>query len=176
MRLAHLGPAGTWSEAAARHFRADAALVPAPTFAAVLQSLHLGHADAAVLPVENSRTGRVADANALLEANEYTTIGEINLAIHHALLTLADVTLADLKLVRSHPQALAQCAWFIAHELAHVQCEATTSTAAAIAAIGKERTAAAIAAPHACPAHLVILAPAIQDDPHNTTRFVIVTL
>ncbi|TMG53138.1 MAG: bifunctional chorismate mutase/prephenate dehydratase, partial [Chloroflexi bacterium] len=109
VNVAYQGLAGAFSEAAATALFPEAALVPRRTFAEVFGALASGEADAAVVPVENTHAGSVADVYDLLRHHhENTIVAELILRVRHSLLGVRGARLEDVRVARSHPQALAQ--------------------------------------------------------------------
>ena len=175
-RIAHLGPRGTWTEAAALAYDRDARLLPLPTVAAAAAAVERGEADVAVCALENSIHGSVHETVDLM-LREQTTLkmrGEIVIGIRHALVAAAGVDLAEALVVYSHPQALAQCRGRLAELAPKAQAVAALSTAGAIEsavaepgtlAVGNELAAAIYGA--------TIYAEDIADAPGNQTRFAV---
>jgi prephenate dehydratase len=130
-------------------------------------------ADAAVLPIENSLHGAVADHSDLLLAHGVVIVAELSLRIRHALMAAPGVALADVRRVLSHPVALSQCRRFFAAR-PDVQAVPFYDTAGAVKHLmeTREADAAAIAAPHAADVYGAnVLARDLEDDPLNFTRF-----
>jgi len=108
-------------------------------------------------------------------ATPLSIIGETSLAVRHNLLRRTE-TLADVQAVCAHPQALAQCHQWLSHHLPHAERRPVSSNAEGARLAAEDATLGAIASERAANEYgLHIAAPAIQDDPHNRTRFVIVT-
>ena len=142
------------------------------TFEEALEAVYLCQADCAVLPVENSAAGRVADMHRLMGKTELYVVGEHFLRIRHCLLGIPQSGLEDIKLVRSHTQALSQCASFL--KKMKVKTESTDNTAVAAREISllKQKEVAAIASETAAQLYgLKILKKGIEDSDLNTTRF-----
>lgn len=172
MRVSYLGPEGTYSEEAARNrFGAPAELVPCATIDEAVQAAEQGRADVAVVPIENSTEGAVNRTHDLLMSTPLKIIGELDLAIHHQLLTKAK-SLQDIKTVAAHPQALAQCREWLQEHLPNAKHQAMESNALAAEAAEKDPQIAAIAGKLAAEKYgLAALATNVEDDPKNTTRF-----
>jgi prephenate dehydratase len=137
MRVAYLGPPGTYShEALIGLPGADAwTLDPTPTIHAAVSAVQGGAVDRALVPIENSLEGSVnATLDALaLDAHDVEIVGELLHPIHHCLVTASDeLALAEVSVVASHPQASAQCADFLRHELPHAMVSPAASTAEAV--------------------------------------------
>lgn len=174
MRVSYLGPAGTYSEEAARNrFGSVAELVPCATLDEALAATEKQKADLALLPVENSTEGAVNRTLDLLLESKLSIIGELDLSIHHQLLTKAK-NLKEVKTVAAHPQALAQCRAWLQKNLPHAKQLAMESNAQAAQAALEEPGLAAIAGRLAARQYgLPALASNIEDDSANTTRFLI---
>ena len=180
MTVAFQGWPGAYSEAAVRlHFSGDVEALGRPTFEAAVRAAASGRARAAVIPVENTTTGPVAggaEAVALGQRLGLVQDGWVLLPVRHALIGLDGAALADVRTVRSHPQALAQCAGWLASALPEAQIEAGEDTAGSARdlAADPDTTVAAIA--HASAAErygLAVLMDGIEDRPDNATRFAV---
>lgn len=176
MRLAHLGPAGTYSEEAALLYAPNAELVPYSTITASARSIISGECDEAITPIENSLQGAVPDTlDLLIHEDGYHIKREINLSVVHNLMAAPGVQLRDIQRVYSHPQALGQCKGWLDRNLPNAEVVAALSTAGAVAQAGQDDVPAAAIAPRRA-AELYgadILARGIQDDDSNVTRFVV---
>ena len=175
-RVAYLGPAGTFSELAALgYFGSSLARVPCTSIDEVFRATTAGAADFGVVPVENSTEGVVARSLDLFLHTPLFIIGETSLFVRHNLLRKGD-SLDDISAVLAHPQALAQChAWLSTH-LPHAEKRPVSSNAEGARLASLDTMLAAIASDRAASEFgLHVVAPAIQDDPHNRTRFAIVT-
>jgi chorismate mutase / prephenate dehydratase len=174
LRVAYLGPAGTYSEEAARqHLSGTSEFVPCETLPAVLELAEKNERDVAVLPIENSSEGGVNTTLDLLLRTTLHIIGETTLPIHHQLLTLAP-DLDSIKEVVAHPQALAQCQNWLAVHLPKAKQHATNSNAEAAGMAGRSSHRAAIAGTRAAEIYnLPIMEANIEDQADNTTRFVV---
>ena len=179
MRVAYLGPAGTFShEALMQAPGADALdLVPLPTLHAAVLAVHDGAVDQALVPIENSREGSVnptLDALAF-ETDDVVIVGERLHPVHHCLLAPAAVEPAGIRTVVSHPQASAQCARFLRESLPDAAVVAADSTADAVRRVAAERDGATAALGTRLAARLygcAVLRADVEDDPDNETRFV----
>lgn len=173
--VAYLGPAGTFAhQAATRRFGSSARFRPVRTIADVFDEVERDLAEFGVVPVENSTEGPVNITLDRLIDSEVTITGEITLDISQHLISRAS-ELGEVKVVCSHPQGLAQCrAWLAAH-LPDAVNEETPSTAAAVERARDDATVAAIASDMAALVHGVpILRPRIEDNPSNSTRFLVI--
>lgn len=178
MKVAYLGPAGTFSEEAARAAdrAAGAELVPEPTIADAIAAVAAGRADEAIVPIENSIEGSVAQTlDTLADREDVTIVAELVLPVSHLLVAAGPLAEADIRRVVSHPQPLGQCAHWLREHLPAAQLVAAASTADAIrdvtaepgepwAAIGTRRAAKLYGG--------TVLAEAIEDEDGNATRFV----
>ena len=175
LTIAYLGPAGTYSESAARkHFGGAPTLLPCPAIDDVFRVIEAGHAHYGVVPIENSTEGAIGRSLDLLLSSPLQICGEINLPIHHKLMTRC-VALGDVSRVYSHAQSLAQCHEWLNRNLPLVPRVPVASNAEAARLAAAEPGTAAIAGDAAAELYaLPILAANIEDDPNNTTRFVIV--
>jgi prephenate dehydratase len=176
MRLAHLGPRGTYTEAAAIAYDATADLLPVTSPAAAVEAVERGDADAAVCAIENSLEGGVVDTlDVLLKEHASLLIrGEVVLPIRHALVGVDDLIAADARVVYSHPQALAQCRDHLSRLAPRAVATAALSTAAAIESALNEPGALAIGSRLAAELYgATVYADDIADEPGNETRFVV---
>jgi chorismate mutase / prephenate dehydratase len=177
MSVAYLGPAGTYSEEAARkHFGSMTPLVPSASIDEVFRQFDAGTIGHAVVPVENSTEGAVGRTLDLLLTTRSKICGEILLPVHQCLMTKAKA-MAGIRKVYSHTQSLAQCQRWLARHLPHAERIAVVSNAEAARLAGSERQAAALAGKTAASLYgLNILARNVEDEPHNTTRFLVLAI
>ncbi len=175
-RVAYLGPAGTFSEEAALGFFGSSLVrVPCASIDEVMHATTAGAADFGVVPVENSTEGVVARSLDLFLTTPLFIIGETSLIVRHNLLRRED-SLAGIEAICAHPQALAQCHRWLSHHLPDVERRPVASNAEGARMAGQDSRLAAIASQRAAGEYgLHVVSPAIQDDPHNRTRFAIVT-
>ena len=175
LRVAYFGPAGTFTEEAARRHAPKAELIPYPTIAATAGAVASGAAEQAVVPIENSLQGAVTDTLDVLIHGEGTKIcREIVLAIVHNLVARPGTAPASIQTVYSHPQALGQCRYYLERNYPKAALAASLSTAAAVEqAMASDGGAAAIAPRRAAEIYgAEVLAEGIQDAENNVTRFV----
>jgi prephenate dehydratase len=175
--LAYLGPPTTWSEAAALLYAGtNATLLSMGSIPAVVSAVETGLADQGVLPVENSLEGAVGTTlDVLIHETDLPLVAEVVVSVQHMLIARPETTLADIQVIRSHPQALAQCRRFIERVLPNATLAATLSTTAAVEEILQERASAAIGTPRSAELYPVqVLARNIQDRQINETRFLII--
>jgi len=177
MRVAYLGPPGTFSEEAVGRceLARGAERLPRPTFADAYEAVLAGEADAALLPIENSLEGSVGAVLDLLVHRPGLLIRrELMLPVEQHLLARGGTDLSGIARVLSHPQALGQCAAFLRARLPGVPLVPTHSTADAARQAAEGSDAAAIGGRAAAERYgLAILAESIQDPGENFTRFVL---
>jgi prephenate dehydratase len=178
MRVAYLGPPGTFSEEAVARcdLAGPEAPVPCASFADAYDALSDGRADAALLPVENSLEGAVGTVLDLLVHRPGPLIRrEVLLPVRQHLLARPGTRLAEVSRVLSHPQPFGQCAAFLRARLPGATQEATHSTADAARQVGEGAPGAAAIGSRAAAGRfgLEIIAESIQDAEENTTRFVL---
>ena len=172
--IAFLGPLGTFSEGAAtKHFGHAARLMPQISIDDVFREVEACHADYAVVPIENSTEGAIGRTLDLLLTTPLKICGEVLLRIHQHLLS-NELSLDAVKKVYSHAQSLAQCHEWLNRSLPLAQRIPVGSNAQAAQLAAAEAGAAAIAGQAAAERyHLPELASNIEDEPNNTTRFVV---
>ena len=178
MKVAVLGPPGTFSEEALLAARGDSVEpVYAPTVYEAVMAVHRGEVDRSFVPIENSLEGSVnATLDALaVETRDITIVGEAVHLIRHCLIAGSHVELADIDTVVSHPQANGQCARFLRERLAHAKVLAAPSTADAVRMVAeaRDRPWAALGTRLAAELYACeILRAGVEDVPDNETRFV----
>ena len=174
MKIAFQGELGANSHLAISEAYPDAEPLPCATFEDALAAISSGEAALGMIPIENSVAGRVADIHHLLPASGLYIVAEWFLPIRHQLMAVKGVTLKDIKTVESHVHALGQCRRIIRKlGIKPVVAGDTAGSARDIAQRG-DRTCAAIASRLAAEIYgLDILAEDIEDEAHNTTRFVV---
>lgn len=172
--IAFLGPLGTFSESAAvKHFGHAARLAPQGTIDDVFREVEAGHAHYGVAPVENSTEGAVGRTLDLLLGSSLKICGEVVLRIHQHLMT-RETELGRITKVYSHAQSLAQCHEWLNRSLPGVPRISVGSNAEAARLASLELGAAAIAGEAASARYdLPRLAENIEDEPNNTTRFLV---
>ena len=176
VRVAYMGPAGTFSHVAARAAYAGATHVEMPTIASVVDAVASKGADFGVVPIENSTEGSVTPTlDALLDGSVQI---RAELVIDIALCLLArHGDRSRFRRVASNPQPLAQCRRWLARELPGVEPWPTASTVVAAREALADDSVAAVAGKLAAELHgLTLVAENIQDHPENATRFVVVAL
>ena len=186
--VAYLGPRGTFSESATlKHFGHAAEGLPAASIDEVFRSVESGAADFGVVPVENSTEGAVGRSLDLMPQTPMQVCGEVIVRIHHNLMMkvtpLRDYAegssappgdFSAIHRVFSHGQSFGQCHEWLNANLPHAERIAVASNAEAARRATQEPGSAAVAGETAA-AHygLAILAPNIEDEPNNTTRFLV---
>ena len=177
MRVAYLGPAGTFSEEALRAAagRADLVHEPRPTIHEAVAAVERGEAERGFVPFENSIEGTVRptlDALAF-DTERVRIVGEHDHAIRQALIAARPVAPAEIEVVLSHPQASAQCAGFLREEVPQAAVRAVSSTSEAIRLVAEsDRPWAALGAAGAATAYgCRVLRRSVEDMPGNVTRF-----
>ncbi len=177
MRVAYLGPAGTFSEQAALHFFGSSIEhIACPSIDEVFRATASGTAHYGVVPVENSTEGVVSRSLDLFLNSPLHIVGETSLMVRHHLLRLVD-SMDGIESVYAHPQALAQCqAWLTTH-LPNAVRQASSSNAEGARLAATNPAWAAIASERAATQYgLHTPANGIQDDAFNRTRFAVVCL
>jgi prephenate dehydratase len=176
LRIAFQGEAAAFSEAAAVQLYGDNIVtVPRPTFDATFRAITDGHADALLVPVENSLAGSVVRVYDLLLESELTITAETILPIEMNLIGCPGASLSEIRSVSSHPMALAQCERFFGQHpsIKRLPAEDTAGSVREMLVRG-DKTHAAIAGRYAADRYRgVIIAERIQDDAENFTRFVL---
>ncbi|MEP0855959.1 prephenate dehydratase [Trichocoleus sp. DQ-U1] len=182
--VAHLGPPGTYAEAAALAYVSwltqmgkEALLCPYPSIAQTLRAAAQGQVDLAVVPVENSVEGSVTTTlDTLWQLDTLQIQQALVLPISHALMSRAP-NLEAIQTVYSHPQALAQCQGWLERFLPQVQLVPTNATTEALKYLDEDKTAGAIASSRAAQLYnLPILVCPINDYVDNYTRFWVLSL
>jgi prephenate dehydratase len=172
--IAFQGAPGANSHLAALEYDADCLPLPCFSFEDAIDAVKDGTAASAIIPIENSLHGRVADIHFLLPESGLSIIAEHFMSIRHCL--MAKTADATLKTAMSHPQALGQCRHFLRANGIIPVAYADTAAAAAFVAANDDASAAAIAPPIAADLYgLVAINDAVQDDDSNTTRFVVLS-
>lgn len=176
LSVAFLGPLGTFSEEAAnKQFGGLSSPRQCVSIDEVFRMVESGEADYGVVPVENSTEGAVGRTLDLLMATSLKICGEVELPVHHNLLS-KQASLADIKHVYSHTQSLSQCHEWLNKHLPNAARHAVASNAEAARMVAAEPAAAAIASRRASELfELNMLASNIEDDPKNTTRFLVLS-
>ncbi|MBN1680789.1 MAG: prephenate dehydratase [Anaerolineae bacterium] len=174
--VAFQGAHGAYSEEAIRHHLGpDVTTLPCESFGAMFQAIQQGQATSGILPVENALVGTVAQSYELLMEYDFRVQSEYILPIHHHLLAAPGVSADDIKHVRSHPQALAQCADTLRRRGWEPVAAYDTAGAACDLAQNPEPHTAVIASALAGELYgLAVVESGIEDDPSNSTRFFVI--
>ncbi|MGH7032848.1 MAG: prephenate dehydratase [Stellaceae bacterium] len=173
-RIAFQGEPGAYSDLACRQVFPRWKSLPCDAFEDAIAAARRGRAALAMLPIENSVAGRVADIHHLLPDSGLHIIGEHYQRVNHHLLAVPGARLQDLKIVRSHVHALSQCRKLIRQLGLKPEIAADTAGSAAEVAARGDRHVAAIASELAGEVYgLVSLKKNIEDAGHNTTRFLV---
>src|SRR5882724_1441502 len=174
LKIAFQGEPGANSHIAIVEAYPDAEPLPCPTFEDALAAISSGEADLGMIPIENSVAGRVADIHHLLPNSGLFIVGEHFLPIRHQLMAPKGAKLADIKTVESHVHALGQCRRIIRKLGIKPNVAADTAGSARDISERGDKSAAAIASKLAADIYgLDILAEDVEDEAHNTTRFVV---
>ena len=177
-RVAYLGPAGTFSEQAAEaFFGVSIDHVPCASFDEVFDATTSGRADFGVVPMENSTEGAVTRSLDLFLTSPLHMIGETSLLVRHNLLCSQQTPLEEIEAVYAHPQALAQCQnWLSVHAPQAERHAASSNAEGARIAASNPKWAAIASLRAASQFGLHVVAPAIQDEAYNRTRFAVMCL
>jgi prephenate dehydratase len=175
-KIVFQGEPGANSHIACRDVYPKYQAVPAPTFEDCFTTVTRGQADLAMIPIENSLAGRVADIHHFLPTSNLHIVGEYFLPIHFQLMAVKGAKLADIRTVHSHVHALGQCRRIIRKHGWKAVVEGDTAGAARAIAESQDPRAAALAPRLAAELYkLDILARNVEDEDHNTTRFVVLS-
>ena len=176
MRIAYQGEPGAYSEAAALTFAPTSDLLPCRSFEEVFGAVTEGRATHGILPMENSIGGSIHRNYDLLVEHELPIVGEVELLVDHCLLALPGTRIEDVKIVYSHPQALAQCERAL-EGMTGVEIVAVYDTAGAAKMVKESGRADAAAVASRRAGDVFDLHPlreSIQDFSDNITRFFVV--
>jgi len=175
LRVGFLGPQGTFTEGAVhRHFGQSVETQPLDTIDRVFREVESGACTYGVVPVENSTEGVINHTLDSFVQSSLGICGEVELRIHHCLMSRCESS-QDIKRLYSHQQSLAQCRGWIDTNLPDVEMQAVSSNADAARRAANEPYSAAVAGKVAADAYgLNVLHANIEDDPNNTTRFLVI--
>ncbi len=176
--IAFQGEPGAYSELAAfEYFGPAITTLPCASFEDAFSAVENGQATHGLLPIENSLAGSIHHNYDLLLEADLTIVGEYHLRVSHCLMAAPGTTLADVRLVHSHPQALAQCKHRL-RQMGYVPVvEADTAGSARLIQERGAKNAAALASTRAAEVYdLEILQERMEDNPANFTRFLALTL
>jgi len=178
VKVGFQGERGAYSEEAVRtYFGEDVEVLPFKTIRDVFKNTEAGVIDYGVVPVENSIEGSVYETYDMFLSSSARVVGEIILRIRHCLIALPETSITDVKVVYSHPQALAQCRGFLSS--LEVETVVTYDTAGSVKMIKEHglRNAAAVASERAAQIYdMAVLAKGIEDYGHNYTRFLVISM
>jgi prephenate dehydratase/chorismate mutase len=174
--VAFQGEHGAYGEVAARKLVPSGAYIPCLEFVDVFRGVEEGNFDLGVVPVENSLEGAVTQVNDLLTTTSLKVGGETKVAVNHCLLSTETTDYREIRLVYSHPQALAQCRNFLMRNKLEPRPYYDTAGAAKMLARENPRSAAAIASALCAELYdLEIIKEGIEDGPSNSTRFLLMS-
>ena len=170
------GVHGAYSELAGKNIFPDSKSIPCKTFEEMFETVQHNKADVAIVPIENSRAGRVADTQRLIPESKLKIVGEYFLEVNHCLIGVAGSTLKDIKRIYSHEQGIAQCRNSIIKNKKDMVIVADTAGAAKMISESNNKEEAAIASNLAAKIYnLDILESNFQDFENNVTRFLIMS-
>jgi len=174
--IVYQGESGAYSHLACRAYFPDHTPMPCTSFASAFARVRNGEAQLAMIPVENTVAGRVSDIYHLLPEGGLHIVGERYLAVHHQLLGVKGAKKEDIKSARSHPMALGQVRKKLLEWNIQSVADVDTAGAARKVAEAGDKSVAAVASKLSAEIYdLDILAENIEDESHNTTRFLILS-
>lgn len=176
LQVSYLGPEGTYSQAALfKYFGHAVTAVPAQTIEDVFREVIADRAHYGIVPIENSTEGSVKPTLEMLLNSPLQLCGEVELPIHHCLMSAQPLDFKKIKRVYLHPQTFGQCRHWLFNHLPHAEYVTTASSNAdAARRTIDDKESAAVAGQHAAEFYnLQLLASQIEDELDNTTRFVI---
>jgi len=170
------GMHGAYSELAGKNIYPDSKSIPCKTFEEMFESVRDKKANIAIVPIENSRSGRVGDTQRLIPESQLKIVGEYFLEVNHCLMGVPGSTLKDIKRIYSHEQGIAQCRKKIINNKKDMLIVADTAGAAKMISETNSKEDAAIASNLAAKIYnLDILESSFQDFENNVTRFLIMS-
>lgn len=174
LRVAYLGPPGTFSQSALyKQFGHGVEALPEADIDSCFRAVETGRADFAVVPVENSTEGAVSRTLDLIVTSSLMICGEIMLPVHQNLMRKG-TALADIRRVYAHAQSFAQCRNWLHRHLPHAEHIHVTSNSEGALRAAEEPEAAALGSEVAAELYgLSIVAPQVEDEASNTTRFLV---
>lgn len=173
-RIAFQGEPGAYSHQACHNARPDMEALPCRTFEDTIEAVRTGQADLAMLPVENSTYGRVADIHSLLPASGLHIVEEAFVRVHINLLGVPGAKVSDITHAMSHTVLLGQCKGFLQKHDIHRITGADTAGSARHVSEENDKSLAALASPLSAEIYgLDTLAEHIEDNHNNTTRFLL---
>jgi prephenate dehydratase/chorismate mutase len=174
--VAFQGEHGAYGEVASRRLMPQGAYIPCMEFIDVFRGVAESYFDLGVVPVENSLEGAVTQVNDLLTTTDLKVIGEVKVPVNHCLLASQETSLNEIRVVYSHPQALAQCNRFLLERRIEPRPYYDTAGAAKMLARENPRASGAIASALCAELYdLNILSQGIEDGASNHTRFLLLS-
>lgn len=175
LEVAFLGPEGTFSQQAVfKHFGHAVKTEPVATINDIFNTVESGHCQFGVVPIENSTEGVISHTLDRILVSSLKICGEVEIRVHQNLMGLSE-DLSNITHVYSHSQSLAQCRQWLDKNLPHAERVAVSSNAEAARLVSGNEHAVAIAGAAAADVYnLMIIAKNIEDEPNNTTRFIII--
>ena len=171
-KVAYLGPEGSFCEEAAKKHFSEGMLVPCTSVASIFVAVESAEVDCGVVPVENSTEGSVSSTLDCLLESKVMVCGEVELKVIQNLIVKPGMKLDEIKVILSHPHALAQCRQFIEKTFPHAELKETSSTSKAVELLGCVSNAAAIGTETAAlKSRMTVLKRGIEDSHNNFTRF-----
>jgi prephenate dehydratase len=175
-KISFQGELGANSDAACRQMFPDMQTLPSPTFEDAFNAVETGKADLAMIPIENTIVGRIADIHHLLPESKLHIVGEYFLPIHFQLMMKKGGKLADIKTVHSQIPALGQCRSIVRKHRWKPVVAGDTAGAARLVSESPDKTMSALAPRLAAELYgLDIVAENVQDTDNNVTRFVVLS-
>jgi prephenate dehydratase len=175
-RISFQGEPGANSDTACRNVYPTMEPLPCPTFEDAFNAVETGKADLAMIPIENTIAGRVADIHHLLPESRLHIVGEYFLPIHFQLMVLPGVKRQEIKTIHSHIHALGQCRKYIRKNGWKPMVAGDTAGAAKLVAEVRDRSMAALAPTLAASLYnLDVLEENVEDTENNVTRFVVLS-
>lgn len=176
IKFAFQGVNGAYSEMAGKNIYSNSQSLPCKTFEEMFEMVKQKKSNIAIVPIENSRAGRVADTQRLIPDSNLKIIGEYFLEVNHCLLACPGTKITNIKRVHSHEQAIAQCRNNIIKNNKDMVVAADTAGAAKMVSENKNKEDAAIASKLAAETYnLDIIENNFQDSENNVTRFLIMS-
>ncbi len=181
--VAYLGTRGSYSHVAATRFlegflgKIDA--LGCESFSQIVGNVETHNCEFGVLPVENSSSGSINEVLDILQTTKSTIVGELFLPIDHSILGIRNISLDKITDVYSHPQPLTQCSQWLHDMLPHVRIHYTKATSEAMELVKEKQDPAHVAIASRLAADFFDLAPLydnISNNPHNLTRFIIISM
>jgi len=174
--FAFQGVKGAFSELAGKEIYPNAVSLPCKTFEEMFECVREGKAEKAIVPIENSRAGRIADTQRLIPKSKLKIVGEYFLEVNHCLMATKGTSMKDIKRVHSHEQAIAQCRGNLIRLNKEMIVAADTAGAAKLISEWDNKEDAAIASALAAKIYnLDIIDSNFQDTSYNVTRFLVIS-